>query len=117
MSDLGINELVKLAYDNADTHGFHAKGPMTTERVLARLSLIHAEVSEAVEDARQIEPTDLNIQMMGEGGKPVGFPSEMADIIIRIADLCGELNIDLNRAVMKKMAYNATRPFMHGKKA
>lgn len=41
---------------------------------------------------------------------------EMADVIIRIADYCGWRNIDLGRCVISKMAYNATRPHMHGGK-
>ncbi len=41
---------------------------------------------------------------------------ELADAVIRIADLCGHLGIDLEAAIDLKMAYNETRPFKHGKR-
>lgn len=34
---------------------------------------------------------------------------ELADAVIRIADLCGHLGIDLEAAIDLKMAYNETR--------
>ena len=76
-----------------------------------KLCLIHSEVSEALEDYR-----DGNLQADYEGSKPVGFPSEMADILIRVFDLAGALGIDLDKAVAEKMAYNRTRPHRHGGK-
>lgn len=36
--------------------------------------------------------------------------------VIRIADLCGHLGIDLEAAIDLKMAYNETRPSKHGKR-
>ena len=49
--------------------------------------------------------------------KPCGVPSEIADLIIRALDFSGEHGIDIERAVLEKMAYNKTRPFKHGGKA
>ena len=48
--------------------------------------------------------------------KPCGIPSELADAVIRIADLAGALGIDLDRAIAEKMAFNEKRPYKHGKK-
>lgn len=48
--------------------------------------------------------------------KPVGVPSELADAVIRIADLCGLYGIDLEKAVKEKLSFNRTRPFRHGGK-
>ena len=48
-------------------------------------------------------------------GKPDGFIVELADAVIRIADLCGQLGLDLTQALELKMNYNASRPFKHGK--
>lgn len=48
--------------------------------------------------------------------KPVGVPSELADIIVRVLDFSGEHGIDIERAVLEKMAYNRTRPHKHGGK-
>lgn len=40
----------------------------------------------------------------------------LAGAVIRIADLCGYLGIDLDAVISEKMAYNETRPFKHGKR-
>lgn len=48
--------------------------------------------------------------------KPVGIPVELADVIIRVLDLCGGLNIDIEKAVLEKMKYNEDRPYRHGGK-
>jgi NTP pyrophosphatase (non-canonical NTP hydrolase) len=76
-----------------------------------KLCLIHSEVSEALEDYR-----NGNLQADYEGSKPVGFPSELADILIRVFDLAGALGIDLDKAVAEKMSYNQTRSHRHGGK-
>ena len=49
-------------------------------------------------------------------GKPEGVASELADTVIRIADMCGALGIDLEAAIVAKVAYNAGRPYRHGGK-
>lgn len=65
------------------------------------LALIHSEVTEALEaDRREQE----------------NFGEELADIVIRVADLAGEEGIDLEREVEEKMAKNADRPELHGGK-
>jgi NTP pyrophosphatase (non-canonical NTP hydrolase) len=46
----------------------------------------------------------------------VGFPSELADIVIRVADLAGALGIDLAEAIRIKLAFNRTRTHRHGGK-
>jgi NTP pyrophosphatase (non-canonical NTP hydrolase) len=44
------------------------------------------------------------------------FEDEISDALIRIFDLCGGLNIDLDFHVINKLKYNATREKLHGKK-
>ena len=44
------------------------------------------------------------------------FEDELADVIIRTLDICGYLNIDIERSVLAKMRYNKTREKMHSKK-
>ncbi len=50
------------------------------------------------------------------GAKPEGIPSELADVVIRVAHFCGANGIDLAAAVREKVAFNKTRPFKHGGK-
>lgn len=40
---------------------------------------------------------------------------EISDVIIRCFDLCGKMNIDIERHIRLKMDYNAGRPHKHGK--
>ena len=44
------------------------------------------------------------------------FKEEIADTFIRLGDMCCALNIDIESEIEKKMEYNKTRPFKHGKK-
>lgn len=48
--------------------------------------------------------------------KPEGIPSELADIIIRVLDICAHHGIDIEQAIEDKMAFNAHRPYRHGGK-
>lgn len=106
---MSLNELSGRAHQNAVAHGFYETPPSIPEY----LALIHSEVSEALEDYR-----DGNMaQGFREDGKPIGFPSELADIIIRVAYLAGYKKIDLDEAIKIKMAYNEKRPYKHGQKA
>lgn len=47
--------------------------------------------------------------------KPEGAPYEQADIIIRVLDTLGFHDISPDELVARKMAYNATRAYKHGK--
>ena len=82
------------------------------DAVAAKLALIHSEVSEALECVRDGHYEAYESET--RPGKPEGLPSELADIVIRVADLAGALGIDLESAIVTKMAYNATRQHRHG---
>ena len=77
-----------------------------------QLMLVVTEVAEAMEDLR-VGAMSLSYD---SNGKPCGFPIEVADVMIRLFDLAGYLQIDLEGAVDEKIAYNETRPHRHGGK-
>lgn len=77
-----------------------------------KLALIHSEVSEALEELR----AGNMITKCDDNGKPVGFPSELADIVIRVMTLAELHEIDLEAEIELKHAYNKTRPAKHGGK-
>jgi NTP pyrophosphatase (non-canonical NTP hydrolase) len=107
LTRLGLNVLIRLAHDNAVRHGF------AEASFGERIALIHSELSEALEEYRAgHDVTRLRV----EDGKPEGVPAELADVAIRLFDMCGAYGIDLNEAVRVKMAYNSTRAYRHGGK-
>lgn len=120
-----INEWAQTVHQNSVDHGFWANGKaLTVEGVLMKLALIHSEVSEALELAR--EPGFLPTatweigRVLREGDappKPEGFGIELADAIIRIMDLAASQGIDLEECIRRKHEYNKSRPIGHGKRA
>ena len=74
---------------------------------------MHSELSEALEEYRSHGEKKL---YKGPDGKPEGFIFELADTIIRIADLSGQLDLNLEKALQIKMEFNQTRPYRHGNK-
>lgn len=105
-----IKTLVTKAHENAVKHGFW-EPPLPFGTAIA---LIHSELSEALEEERNGNP-DIWFAC-NESRKPEGVAVELADAVIRIADLCGHLGIDLEEVIEIKMAYNEGRPYKHGKK-
>jgi NTP pyrophosphatase (non-canonical NTP hydrolase) len=93
-----VNNLCEEAYTNAKAKGWH-DSPREMGTIIA---LIHSELSEALEADRK--------------GDSENFVEELADVCIRIFDLCGSLNLDLESAIVEKMEYNKTRPYKHGKR-
>ena len=104
------------------------------------LLLIISEVSEATEALRkdhyaekdvvdalykdiELNRTDEEFMLMRiewkqtfEQGVKSSFEDEIADVAIRLFDLCGGLGIDLEKHIELKMMYNSMRGYKHGKK-
>lgn len=109
-----IQKLQTEAWRTAEDNGWHAEDRSPPEL----LCLIHSEVSEALEEYRDRRaPDELYYDPKSNPpNKPEGIPAELADVIIRILDLCGTYNIDLAAALKVKMDYNKIRPYRHGGK-
>lgn len=109
------------------------------ETIASKFMLAVSELSEALEELREGKsPTEVYWKkgsdelsfpygpkaagetvekLIAEGYKPKGVPIELADVFIRLADLCALLEIDLDMALTTKAEYNRTRPYRHGNKA
>lgn len=76
------------------------------------IALLHSEVSEMLEAYRDYKTTDPTIPR----GKPEGIGSEAADVLIRLLHMCEKYDIDLGFEYRRKLSYNATRPYQHGRR-
>ena len=132
---MNINQLAKEVHDNAVAHGWWDKPPVLPEA----LCLIHAELSEALEEYREGNPLIYGtcalaaedckfsgvcdrVGRPGEGEgidgpcKPEGIAVELADVILRTLDLMAALGVDVDAVVMAKHKYNLGREYRHGGK-
>lgn len=130
-----MKELIVKAHGTAKEKGF-----WDTERnVSEMLMLIVSELAEAQEALRkdyyadknvadgllhdmELEKTDEEFQIdkgiwkgLFEAKVKSSFEDEIADVAIRLFDLCGGLNIDLEKHIELKMKYNSMRGYKHGK--
>lgn len=107
----------------------HAPGtaPREGHEFPAYVALLHSEASEALEAFRDkvwsetceaTKPFMLHhVQCSGkphEHPKPVGVGPELADVFVRLIDMCDMWGIDLDTEVERVMAYGWTRPYQHG---
>ena len=111
---LTVSELQRESYETARAKGWHDEDetPPAPIRVIAWMGLICSEAAEAIEDARK----GRMVTTIREDGKPAGFGSELADVVIRVCDSAGALGIDMEAELRAKLAYNRTRGHRHGGK-
>lgn len=123
-----IKELCKEVHQNAIEHGWWEK----EQDFGTLIALCHSELSEALEEHRKAYAPDViyysgynidktvNITQNVSSNnctKPEGIPMELADVIIRIMDMCEHYGVDLEAAILEKHEYNKTRQYKHGGKA
>ena len=71
------------------------------------IALMHSELSEALEaDRKDLKDNKLTHRS--------GLEVELADAIIRIKDFAQGKDLDVDGAIEEKLAYNTTRPYLHG---
>lgn len=120
-----INQLIKEAHQNSIAKGFYENGKGLN--IGEKIALMHSELSEALEADRKNRycEIDLSINNIEDDSNFVKyyseyikgtFQEEMADVVIRVMDLCGLKNIDLEQHIIAKMRYNKNREKYHGKK-
>ena len=93
---------------------------------IVKTALLASEVAEAGEWAlrRDLDDYTCTHEYNSNGDlvlkdkqppKPEGYASELADVLIRLADQTGLENIDLDFEVKRKQEFNAQREWMNGK--
>lgn len=107
---MNIKEITEIAGETARKNGWWDGGQRNNAELAA---LIHSEVSEFLEEARKPDARDFYLD---DNGKPEGMAIELADVVIRVADLCANRGWDLENAIKVKLEYNKTRPYRHGSK-
>jgi NTP pyrophosphatase (non-canonical NTP hydrolase) len=134
---MNIKETIKKAHGTAKEKGFWEDENKNKPEMLM---LIVSELAEALEALRkddyadqavleslahdlELDRTDeefmlkaINWKTAFEQGVKSSFEDELADVAIRLFDLCGGLNIDLEKHIEMKMKYNSMRGYKHGKK-
>ena len=91
-----IKELTEIIMAQAKEKGFGTKPEDIN--VAEKIALIHSEISEAFEAYRH-----KNID-----GKD-GFKEELGDAVQRILHLCGVMDIDIEKSILKKVNDNKDR--------
>ena len=102
-----LKEIQVEAHANSKAHGFWDKPRNKGEMFMLMVTEL-AEGFEATRHKQQPHMDDHIPTFTMEA-------AELADEIIRVCDYAEGHGIDLEAVVKAKMAYNRTRPYMHGK--
>lgn len=101
---IDLYDRAKIYHKNAKEKGF-----WKSKNIPEKLMLIVSELGEACEALRN------NKRQEGDIWKKDTFEDEIADTFLRLFDLCGYMNIDIDYFIAKKIEYNKSRPYKHGK--
>lgn len=121
----GLNDLAQVIHQRNIEKGFYEK----EKNIGEMLCLLHSEISEALEADRKGKYVQYSSMAAINGWTNDSdfiesykdwvkgtFEEEMADIFIRLLDLCAFKKIDIVAHVTAKMRYNQFREKYHGKK-
>lgn len=122
----GLNDFAKEVHQGNVKRGFYEN----EKNIGEMLALIHSEVSEALEADRKNKHCRFNNGILVEVNNLSDenfkseflhqvkdtFEDELADVIIRVLDLCAYRNIDIEQHIIAKNRYNSMREYKHGKK-
>ena len=97
---LGLNELAQIVHEIAKSKGFWDQERNDGELI----ALMHSELSEALEVLRYPDHAEEPIE------------TELADCIIRILDFCAARDLDIEKAIERKIEKNKGRKWKHGKR-
>ena len=115
-----IYEIADAVYAQAQAKGWHSETETEDAFVERACNNLHDEVSELHEAWRNNHLRDLcdkAEKMAAAGIRPLTcLEEELADILIRVLDDSRKLGVDIQDAVLRKHAFNATRPMRHGGK-
>ena len=132
----GLNEASQKIYKASKLKGFYEK----PREIGTLLMLVVSELAEALEADRKNNSNKLEIflddlkyaklsiedfSLQNDNYNWIknkfettikdSFEDEIADAIIRLFDLCGYMNIDIEKHIDLKLKYNQGRPAKHGK--
>lgn len=118
-----LNKLAQQIHRIARDKGFYN----SEVNIAEKLCLVHSEVSEALEadrtnkyakkDILRINRISIENDFRRDFSDSIKntFEDELADVMIRILDICALKGIDIESHIKAKMRYNSTRPYKHGK--
>lgn len=102
-----LDELATVICQWREEKGFHTPSSIEEteeiDQMLGKMMLVVSEVSEATEAARHADPAH--------------FKEEIADTFIRLLDICGTMDLNIEEAIKTKMKVNMSRDYRHGKEA
>lgn len=122
---ISINEICKEQHKMMKQNGFYDN----PRELGTLLMLIVSELAEALEADRcghfaamsafesLLDDNTSNLQKIEAFEICIKdtLEDEIADTFIRLFDLCGYMDIDIDKHIQHKMWYNSTRPRLHGK--
>lgn len=118
MKNTNLNDVAKEIHKDCIEKGFYEN----KRELGTRLMLVVSELSEALEADRKNNHATIgslldysNPEVFEKYIKDT-FEDEIADTFIRLLDLVGYLDIDIDKHIQMKREYNKTRPYKHNKK-